>query len=393
MTRTRAPCGVATLDGGVLVAGHGHPASPLCVVAAALHEKGMLTKTWPELSFSLQGSVAPGAWQARLLRTAYYAQHELARWPLIALNRLLFGVLLGSPRLPTAELPGVVRAVRQRYRELQAKDLMHVERGIYPASQLFAAPVWDYARVLPSFALDALDVARRARARNYHDLPATDPALPAYYRRCFHWQTDGYLSDHSARVYDLGVEILFTGMADVMRRQVIGALFGVPSGASVLDVGCGTGRLLQQLRLALPRASLSGIDLSEAYVRHARARLGDAATVDAGNAELLPYADSSFDAVVSVFLFHELPKRVRRRVFTEMVRVLKPGGVLVIEDSAQLNDSPELGPVLRQFPRDLHEPFFAQYLSDPLEALFQGTMLPSRTERVFLAKLVSARKP
>ena len=369
------------------------PRAPLCVVPPALHEKGMLTRTWPDLSFNRQGSVEPGAWEARLVRTAYYAQHEVARWPLIAMNRLLFGVLLGAPRLPPAELPKVVRAVRRRYRELQAKDLEQVERGVYPASQLFAAPVWDYARVLPSFALDALNVARRARARKYDDLPRADlQALPAYYRRCFHWQTDGYLSDHSARVYDLGVEILFTGMADVMRRQVIGALFGVPSGASVLDVGCGTGRLLQQLRLALPRARLTGIDLSEPYVRHARARLGDAASVDVGNAELLPYADSSFDAVVSVFLFHELPKRVRRRVFAEMARVLKPGGVLVIEDSVQLNDSPELAPVLRQFPRDLHEPFFTQYLSDPLEDLFQKPTFVPRSEPVFLAKLVSAHK-
>jgi len=48
----------------------------------------MLTRTWPDLSFNRQGSVEPGAWEARLVRTAYYAQHEVARWPLIALNRL-----------------------------------------------------------------------------------------------------------------------------------------------------------------------------------------------------------------------------------------------------------------------------------------------------------------
>ena len=70
----------------------------------------------------------------------------------------------------------------------------------------------------------------------------------------------------------------------------------------------------------------------------------------------------------------------------------KPGGVLVIEDSVQLNDSPELAPVLRQFPRDLHEPFFTQYLSDPLEDLFQKPTFVPRSEPVFLAKLVSAHK-
>ena len=44
---------------------------------------------------------------------------------------------------------------------------------------------------------------------------------PAYYRRTFHWQTDGYFTEHSAEVYELGVELLFRGTADVMRRQII----------------------------------------------------------------------------------------------------------------------------------------------------------------------------
>lgn len=312
---------------------------------------------------------------------------------MIFLNRLMFGVLLGSPRLPPAELPNAVRAVRRRYRQLQKRDLEHAERGTYPVSQLFAAPVAEYVRATPRFFLDALSVMQRARAGRYDDLPAErSETLPAYYRRCFHWQTDGYLSDHSARLYDLGVEILFTGMADVMRRQVIGELGGLPPSPSILDVGCGTGRLLRQLHAARPQARLHGIDMSEAYVRHARERLGAKALVDVGNAEELPYADHSFDAVVSVFMFHELPGRVRRRVFAEMVRVLKPGGVLVIEDAAQLADSPDLATVLRQFPRDLHEPFFAQYLGDPLEDLFVEPMLRPRCEPVFVAKLVSAHK-
>ncbi|HEY6727033.1 MAG TPA: class I SAM-dependent methyltransferase [Polyangiaceae bacterium] len=349
--------------------------------------------TWSDFARHQLWRVEPGTWQSETVRAAYYAGHEAVRWPLIVLNRLMFGVLLGSPRLPPEELPRAVRAVRHRYRELQRKDLEHVARGTYPASQLFAAPLSRYARVAPSFFIDALKVIRRARAGNYADLPAPRPAeLPAYYRRCFHWQTDGYLSDHSARLYDLGVEILFTGMADAMRRQVLGELGGLSPNAAILDVGCGTGRLLQQLRSARPEARLTGIDLSEAYVRHARAELGAAASVHTGNAEALPYADQSFDAVVSVFVFHELPARVRRRVFSEMVRVLKPGGVLVLEDAAQLSDSPDLSAVLRQFPRDLHEPFFEQYLGDPLEDLFSAPLAPPRCQPVFVAKLVSARK-
>jgi ubiquinone/menaquinone biosynthesis C-methylase UbiE len=137
------------------------------------------------------------------------------------------------------------------------------------------------------------------------------------------------------------------------------------------------------------------LDLSTAYIAHARRRwAGRGVDFRAGNAEQLPYPDACFDAVVNVFLLHELPGRVRRDVVSEMLRVLKPGGVLVIEDAAQLCESPELTALLEQFPRDLHEPFFAHYIRDPLEALVEscgGELV--RTRPVFVAKLVSAYKP
>jgi len=332
-----------------------------------------------------------------LVRTAYFAQHEAVRWPLIALNRLLFGRVLGSERrkLSPNEFEQLVRAVRRRYRQLQHQDLRNVGSGIYPASMLFAAPIGDYARATPHFACDVFRVVRRARQKHHSDLPksAAELDLPAYYRRCFHWQTDGYLSQHSAKLYDLGVEILFTGVADVMRRQVLAPLARLPRGSRILDVGCGTGRLLWQLARAQPGARLTGVDLSEAYLNHARQRL-DPRRVElvSGNAERLPFADDSFDAVVSVFMFHELPRHVRRTVFGELCRVLAPGGTLVIQDSAQLHDSPELAPLLEQFPRDLHEPFFSDYVADPLEALFEGHDLEIEgVEPVFVAKLLCAR--
>ena len=52
--------------------------------------------------------------------------------------------------------------------------------------------------------------------------------LPRYYQQNFHFQTDGYLSDHSARLYDFQVESLFAGTADVMRRRAYVPIAKIP---------------------------------------------------------------------------------------------------------------------------------------------------------------------
>src|SRR6185295_7707451 len=103
---------------------------------------------------------------------------------------------------------------------------------------------------------------------------------PAYYRRNFHWQTDGYLSRRSAELYDVGVELLFLGTADVMRRQIIPPIarhlaeHGSPR-ARLLDVATGTGSALRQLALVCPELRYYGLDLSPYYIELARERLSE----------------------------------------------------------------------------------------------------------------------
>jgi ubiquinone/menaquinone biosynthesis C-methylase UbiE len=164
----------------------------------------------------------------------------------------------------------------------------------------------------------------------------------------------------------------------------------------ILDVACGTGRFLSQLSQALPDARLYGLDMSPFYVRYAR-RLLDATsstTLVVEDAAKMPFADGFFDAVVSVFLFHELPPRVRRVVATEMHRVLKPGGTVVLCDSAQLSDSSEIGDALQAFPAGYHEPYYKGYLRDDLAALLAGCGFERATTEPFLvSKVVVARKP
>jgi ubiquinone/menaquinone biosynthesis C-methylase UbiE len=111
------------------------------------------------------------------------------------------------------------------------------------------------------------------------------------------------------------------------------------------------------------------VDLSAAYLAEARRRTGVAAVAQAP-AERLPLADASLDAVSCVYLFHELPPRVRLQVAAEIARVLKPGGLLALADSVQAEDEPELERMLRTFPAYFHEPYYASYLDTDLPALF-----------------------
>lgn len=106
----------------------------------------------------------------------------------------------------------------------------------------------------------------------------------------------------------------------------------LPLGAedSVLDVGCGTGALLEALLAAAPRARLAGVDLSEDMLEVARRRLGTSVRLNQARAEALPFEDASFDLVVSTNVFHFI--RNPLAALREMIRVLKPAGTVVITD-------------------------------------------------------------
>lgn len=337
---------------------------------------------------------------SRLDRLAYHSQH---------LSFLINATVMEeAARLVTRNKrghldPAVMHALQRRRSELHRRDLANVEAGLYPRELLFDIPVRRYLRELPRLIADAPRVVRRMRDNDYKDIPHVDKErFPAYYRRTFHWQTDGYFSDHSAEVYELGVELLFRGTADVMRRQIIPPVTeyvraaGDASHVKLLDIACGTGRTLHQLARTHPAMRLHGVDLSPAYIKRARKRLADVEelTLAVENAEALPWADASFDVVTSVYLFHELPRNARRNVVREMFRVVKPGGLVVIEDSAQPSESPDLAAVLRGFPREFHEPFYEDYLGDDLGALLDSAGFDEmETRQALVAKIVVARRP
>jgi len=331
-------------------------------------------------------------------RLAYRSQHlSLLIQATLVQEATRWITRMPRPQVSRDEL----RALLRRRKELHARDVANVEAGLYPRDLLFDIPVGRYVRKLPKLLRDTPNIVRRRRAGAYQDIPVVDKKrYPAYYRRNFHWQTDGYFSEHSAEMYELGVELLFRGTADVMRRQIIPPitehLRGRGDGLRLLDVACGTGRTLHQIAQAHPGLRLYGVDLSPAYIREARKRLAELPEVSLAveNGEALPYADATFDIVTSVYLFHELPRNARRNVVRELFRVVKPGGLVVIEDSAQLVESADLATALRSFPGEFHEPFYNDYLEDDLAALLAevGFSIESAAPH-FVAKVVAGRRP
>jgi ubiquinone/menaquinone biosynthesis C-methylase UbiE len=164
----------------------------------------------------------------------------------------------------------------------------------------------------------------------------------------------------------------------------------------LLDVACGTGRFLCTVQHNYPRLPVTGLDLSAPYLAQARRALAPWSWVQLveGAAERLPFADASFAVVSCVYLFHELPRRVRAQVAQEMARVLRPGGLLVFVDSLQIGDEPAFDGLLDLFPAAYHEPYYADYIRHDLPALFAAAGLaPVSKTRAHMSTVIVATKP
>ncbi len=143
---------------------------------------------------------------------------------------------------------------------------------------------------------------------------------------------------HWAGEYDLFTTLFGMGVNARNSRMVI-ELAKVKPGDTVLDVACGTGNLTLTARTyAGPTGKVYGIDASPEMIEVAKkkaARAGTGVIFKLEAAEKLDFPDSTFDVIISRLAIHHLPDDVKRLAFAEMLRVLKPGGHVLIADFVQ----------------------------------------------------------
>jgi ubiquinone/menaquinone biosynthesis C-methylase UbiE len=278
------------------------------------------------------------------------------------------------------------------------QDLANVESGIYPVPADHDGSLVTLINRSRLFFEDLPEIHRRREGRAHDEIFNKDTrgTRPRYYLQNFHFQSGGWLTDESAERYDTQVEVLLNGTANAMRRQALPQLHEVFAGRDqrqlhLLDIGCGTGRFLDSVKQAWSRLQIVGLDMSDAYVRHAKRHLRRRPRTSfvIGKAEAIPLADASQDAVTSIFLFHELPPKVRRSALRECARVLKPGGRLILQDSLQRDDRPDYEGLLQLFPQNYHEPYYASYTTEDFGALASECgLVHVRSVMAFVSKVM-----
>ncbi|MCC8160230.1 MAG: class I SAM-dependent methyltransferase [Oscillospiraceae bacterium] len=179
------------------------------------------------------------------------------------------------------------------------------------------------------------------------------------------------IAAHRAFSYD-GTRRLSAQMIEGVAARV-----KIPDGGVGLDVGCGSGALTIACAKKNPNAQMVGVDIWGAGYAFSKELCEDNAKAEGvanvrferGNAVRLPYADESFDAVTSNYVYHNIKGRNTQRLIKETLRVLKKGGTFAIHDlmlPVQYGD-------MREFARELKADGYERVeLIDTADGLFMS---------------------
>ena len=135
--------------------------------------------------------------------------------------------------------------------------------------------------------------------------------------------------DGQAADYDRRDTYYYSRNGKISCRDIAGQIKELPY-ESLLDVGCGTGFLMELLIKQRP-AHYCGADLSDEMIRVAKEKRIDGAEFVVSSADKLPYPDETFDIVTCSKSFHHY--LYPEKAMLEAKRVLKPGGLYILSDT------------------------------------------------------------
>lgn len=187
--------------------------------------------------------------------------------------------------------------------------------------------------------------------------------IPDYLWQRYWW---AYLSPAGVWLFDHQpvINLILLGRYRALVRATL-ALLDRSGAGRTLQIAAVYGALTPTLARRLARDGLDLIDVAPIQLEHVVRKLprrGPSLRLARMNAESLAYADGSFDSVLLYFLLHELPAGARTRVLEEAIRVLRPGGALIVADYGELDEPHFLHlvrPLRRLFERC--EPFLADF--------------------------------
>jgi len=160
-----------------------------------------------------------------------------------------------------------------------------------------------------------------------------DLSVPSYLKKNYWW---AYVHPHAVRLFERQwlVNLILWGNFASLRDRALQQL-GDSLDGRTLQIACVYGDLTTRLVARLPAdANLEGVDILPIQLQNLARKLPDAGAITpiCGDSAALQLADARYDRALLFFLLHEQPQGVRRRTLAEALRVVKPGGRIVIVD-------------------------------------------------------------
>lgn len=203
------------------------------------------------------------------------------------------------------------------------------------------------------------------------------PPIPHYLEQVYWW---AYVHPRAVHLFEREwlVNLILFGHYGRLRNAALAEL-GAPVRGKTLQIACVYGNLTPRLLAALaPDASLDVVDILPIQLKNLGAKLpaDERVKLLQGDSSSLAAADASVDQVLLFFLLHEQPEPVRRATLAEAMRVVKPGGKIVIVDYHRPAAWHPLRPLMRLVFRQL-EPYAKDLWRHELESFLPEGLKPA----------------